>query len=323
MLQLASVTHKVQPVTSANLTEFETIWFEPIIEDSIISSAELASQIAAQLAKLNAAASDQLNAVADQSTAARIQALKNAAESAQRTISRVMFAISELSADVARLTNSIQRATTTNLANPLVSLNSLSTQLQIAAQAPALATSNVQERADAFIRGISEFVGLSVDVPTPENKNFLAVKESALSALAGGLPLVVSTGELNTRSEALGLAEALANQFDEITNSLDADQKLYSNNLLENQYFSQSQTYTDTLRLFALGIEYLLRTSFDLKVEKRFKLTKSRTPIDITITEYGELGENDINLDLFITSNNLKNTEILLLDAGKEVVVYV
>ena len=43
----------------------------------------------------------------------------------------------------------------------------------------------------------------------------------------------------------------------------------------------------------------------------------------ITIDEYGELGDNDINYDLFISSNNLKGNDILLLEAGREVVVYV
>jgi hypothetical protein len=71
------------------------------------------------------------------------------------------------------------------------------------------------------------------------------------------------------------------------------------------------------------ALKLLTLTSFDLKTEKRFTLEKERSPVEITITEYGEFGENDENLELFINSNNLKADEIYLLPAGKEIVVYV
>lgn len=67
---------------------------------------------------------------------------------------------------------------------------------------------------------------------------------------------------------------------------------------------------------------YLLRSVFDLSVEKRFKLEKRRAPIEITISEYGSLGDDDSNFQLFIDSNGLKGNDILILPEGREVVVY-
>jgi hypothetical protein len=57
-------------------------------------------------------------------------------------------------------------------------------------------------------------------------------------------------------------------------------------------------------------------------VEKRFKLSLPRAPIEIVITEYGSLGENDAYLDEFISANDLSSYEILMLPAGREVVTY-
>jgi len=322
-LQLVSVTEKVQPVKSGNLTEFESDWVEPLDEDKTISDAEIAQQIEEQIKALNQASADQLAAISDQTTAGNIQALKDAASTAMSTITNGLESISELSTDIARITNEIQRATTSNLANPLVAVNSLATQINIASQAPALATDNISERISSYTSVIDVLAGTSVENPTPQARNFIAIKEISLSSLVATLPSIATTGDLSTRQEAISLAEAMALKFTEITNSLDADQELYSENLLENQYFSQSQSYSDMEKLIALGIKFLLLASFDLKIEKRFTLEKARAPIDVTISEYGSLGENEENFDLFISSNNLKNREILLLPAGKEVVVYV
>jgi len=322
-LQLMTITEKNQPVSSANLTEIESEWIEPLKEDQTLSSAELAALIEFQINALNLASAAQLAAIASQTTASRIQALKNAAAAATNAINSGLASISKLSADISRITNSIQRATTSNLANPLVAINSLATQIQIAAQAPSLAISNVQSRADSYASAIDTLLGGNPTDATPENKNFMAVKEISLISMAATLPRIASTGALNTRLDAVNLAVSMSDLLDTMTNDLDEAQKTYENNLLENQYFSQSSSYSDLVKLIGLGIEYLLRASFDLKVEKVITLKKPRTPIDITISEYGELGDNDSNLDFFIESNKLKNLDILLLEAGREVVVYV
>jgi hypothetical protein len=61
----------------------------------------------------------------------------------------------------------------------------------------------------------------------------------------------------------------------------------------------------------------------NLAIERRFTLDRPRAPIEIAITEYGGLGANDFNLDLFIYSNDLHGKDIMLLARGREVVVYV
>jgi len=99
-------------------------------------------------------------------------------------------------------------------------------------------------------------------------------------------------------------------------------QELFEDQDIENQHFSQEQSHNETMLLTRQAVDFLLQSSFNLKVERRFKLDRPRAPVEIAIIEYGGPGENDANIDLFIESNKLKGNQILLLPALTEVLVY-
>ena len=322
-LQLVSITQKDQPITNGNLTEFDLEWVEPLKDDSLVSSAKLAEDIQAQLNQLNLAANDQLESVAKQDSSFTIQSLKNTIESVTTAITEFTRPLSELNTDISRIVNEIQRGINAILLNPLIPITSVASQIQQLTQLPSLATQSIQTRLDSYNNLINTVNGITPSEISSAGRNESAVKELTQVAVLATLPQIVSTGPVETRAQALEFAEFLQQSFETITDALDADQELFMNETIDVQYFSQSGSYTDTAKMIALGIEYLLRASFDLKVEKRFKLKKDRSPIEITISEYGTLGENDQNFDLFIASNNLKGDDILLLPAGREVVVYV
>jgi len=87
---------------------------------------------------------------------------------------------------------------------------------------------------------------------------------------------------------------------------------------IDKQFISQSVGYSTVQNLYALTMQYLLSQFFNLKTEKRFTLKNKRSPLEITVTEYGTLDD----YDLFIESNELTGDEILILPAGKEIVIY-
>jgi hypothetical protein len=87
---------------------------------------------------------------------------------------------------------------------------------------------------------------------------------------------------------------------------------------IDKQFISQSVGYSTVQNLYALTMQYLLSQFFNLKTEKRFTLKNKRSPLEITVTEYGTLDD----YDLFIESNQLSGDEILILPAGKEIVIY-
>lgn len=91
---------------------------------------------------------------------------------------------------------------------------------------------------------------------------------------------------------------------------------------IDKQYIANSLNYTSLQNTFSLTMQYLLSQFFNLKTEKRFTLKNPRSPLEITVTEYGDLGENESNYQLFLDSNQLTGNEVLILPAGKEVVIY-
>lgn len=322
-LQLAVVVEKNEPITNGNNTQMDLEWFEPLEDDQLISSAKLAADIEAQIAELNAQAALQMEELADQNSTFSIQSLKNAYNQASAFITKGLETITELNADISRIMNNVQRAINSALTLPLIAISSISSQIQVLSQTPALALTNIQERLDTYESLGNTFFGIQPNEPSFAGRNEVAVKELVLTSVLTTMPLIVTTGDIQTRSEAILFAEFLADYFDRITAELDLTQELFEGSTIDVAYYSQSTSYNDMAKLISLAIQYLLRASFDLKIEKRFTLKKDRTPIEITISEYGGLGDNDENLDLFLSSNKLKNNDILLLPAGREVVVYV
>ena len=142
-----------------------------------------------------------------------------------------------------------------------------------------------------------------------------AVQEVILLAALTQLSLGALTAPLNSRKDALDYIETLIAALDAITQTLDAQQL---DGPLSTRYFSFSQTYNDAVQLVMGAVEYLLRVSYDLAIAYYFKLDRDRAPVEIAISSYGDLGA----LDTFIDTNNLTGTDILLLHAGREVVVY-
>ena len=59
----------------------------------------------------------------------------------------------------------------------------------------------------------------------------------------------------------------------------------------------------------------ILRRSFDLAAVRYITLQSNRVPLEIALTE-------GMDLDLFISANQLKGDDILLLPAGRRVAVY-
>ena len=154
-------------------------------------------------------------------------------------------------------------------------------------------------------------------------RNISATHELFLTAILTAACQVATTGQLKTRFDAINAAEAISTLFKDITETLDLNQEQYENLDIDFQYFSQSQAWQDLALLVASTTDYLLQASFRLAVERRVVLNRPRTPADIVVEYYGTHGEDDENLALFIESNQLKGNDIILLPAGREVVVYV
>ncbi len=321
-LQLVTISWNDDPVESGNLTSFNTEWIESIDPAKIKSISELAAEIRAQIDAANAAAAGQyLNL--KQTSQAEIQTARNANDSIATLVKKSLASLYELSSELNALANSIQRGISTTLEDFILKPLQIAGQMQQLIQTPALALKSIQSRLSSYQRLAEGILGISPGDPSSESFNVASTQEMALAGLLGALGEVTITGEYENRGQAITLAEQLAAVFAQITDGLDETQELFAGNDFDQQYFSQSEAFSDLARLVDLSIAFALQTSFSLKIEKRFTLKEDKSPIQITIEEYGELGGSDENFDFFINTNDLQGSDILLLPSGREVVVYV
>lgn len=317
-LQLITVTEDIQPTSSANVTAINSEWIEPLDLSTVASVAEQSEAVKTQVEVVRASASQQFGGVVELDKAAKITAFKNAIGGAVTIVRNTLEPISQQSADVNAGFLSVQRGITSGLDATTLDVVGLGGQLQTLVSLPGDAIESISTKLDYYSDLIAGLLEFGPDAPSARGVNTVAVQELILTAALTTLSESVTGGELESREQAVTFLDSIAEQFATVTDALDAAQELYEGNAIDNQYFSQSETFNDTAALIGRVAALLLRRSFDLAAAKRITLTRERAPVEIAATEYGDLD----HLDFFISSNRLKAYEILLLPAGRELVVY-
>ena len=331
-LQLVSISEQVQPVTSGGITVFETEWIEPIDPDELVTARELQSKTEEAIKDLNISAAQQF---ADNISQAA-ESLTNAIESAADIVQGVMDVATSPLFDTLDALNSVVNATQIALQSTItqaeIIVDSLAGQIQQLAQLPAIGSGSGSAKLDAFgdaIDAVSErlpLTGIPAAMDVGIAKNQTAVYELALNGTIGAIAKVAIVAPLVTRADALILAERIGNTFVSITASLDAAQTAFSDQPADLQYASNGQSFAAAEKAIALATRYLLAVAPDLKIERRQILEEPKTPVQIVVEAYGELGLDGELLDLFIEANKLGDSldgdGILMLDRGTEVITY-
>jgi DNA circularisation protein N-terminus len=319
---------KSDPTGSGNLTVVDGRWINVPADNSSKSVWELGAQTSAQIDQANASAAAQfqkaVNATDPQATAAaKTTLLATLAQFAGSTL----YAIQKTAASV--------KATYTQVYNTLFSgiqaavwdgVN-IYQQVQAIMALPAVVEADLNVKIAAF----NSFAKNVISVLNPNGDNDTSAVNSAasqelwLSAAVTGAVLSAITTSPSTRDQALQAINDINDLFAAVTNALDTVQTATAGNPADQQYFSNGLSYSDLARVVAMGIQYLLRLIFDLKIAKRFTIDRPRHPGEIVITEYApnDSSEYDSLYDLFIASNKLIGDDIILLPAGREVVIYV
>lgn len=322
-LQLTTTTGDIGPVESGGLTKFDTEWIEALDSNVTKSIPELASDIINQAIETNTTAAEQAVSEIKQDTASEKLATELAVNGSVVEITdnlkSLYETVPELNAQITSIVSAIQDTIT----QTTIDILALAGEIQTLVQLPATATTDIESRLTSYTNMILDVIGLLPSGTKVEDKNIVSVQELTLSAAIVAIAQISSSGSLDTRNQAILAAATISDQFTDITNALDNVQDNFIYKDIDLQYFSQSASFSDASIIIGEALEYLLLASYELKIEKRLTMAYPRAPIEVTVTEYGTLGLNDENFDLFIASNKLKNNELLILPANKEVVVYV
>ena len=326
ILQPISATLSAQPVSSGNITKIESSWIETALIDTILSVSELSGQLSDQVDAVNASASAQFQAainLADPEAmaAAAIAGVNGLASFSGSKLFSIIQGVSDVQGALATAYAGAQAALT---AVPMDVINAAS-QIQTLIQFPAVIIADLGAKVTAF----GDFAGRIMDSLVPgsdaDSRNQAVMSELYLAAAVTGAAEAVVASTPTTREQAIQAITDVNALLTNVTAALDAVQTASAGNLAVDQYFSNSLCFADLARLTGLVAAYLLRLIFDLKVAERFTLTVPKPPIRIAIEEYGTEYSSDgiSNFDLFIASNALHGNDIILLPAGREVVVYV
>lgn len=320
ILYLAKVSRKM---AETSVSEFTTNWLESIADEEIISRPATPEFVSFQSTLIFDQAADEFDRKITQDTETQKQAVRFAGRKLIEKIRAALAFLYELNNEINSRVNAIQSAINKALNEFILRPLALAAQIQQLIQLPALALNNIRERLEAFRELAESIFGLTPETTFPRDRNTVAVMELALGAVLASASLSLVTGPLGSRQEAIENAEFLTELFAFVTDGLDGLEELFSDLQADRQFFSQSETFALLSNLITLAANAAVKQSFDLAIEKRFTLDRARAPIEITITEYGDLGENDSNLELFNNSNALQGNDLILLPAGREVVVYI
>lgn len=321
-LQPVSINQDINPTENGSYTLVETEWIQPVSDEVIKSTSELASEIDAGKIEVNTQASSQAQDVTQDLAGEQI-AIKQATEKGQTAFQQNLKNIYEISSTAAAQVDAISAAITATITATTINTLSLAGQIQALIITPGLVVTDLGSKIDAYKKMVADIFNFSPTTTLKDDKNTVLIQESFLSGIIAATADMITIAEFDTKLQVLQTIEDILSLYNSIIDGLDDIMSNFSSEDFDLQYFSQSESFQSATQLLASIIAYLLRVSFNLKIEKTIILDQDKAPIRIVIEQYGELGENDILLDQFIESNNLKGNEILVIPGGKSVVVYV
>jgi hypothetical protein len=317
-LQLVSVKEAVSPVENGNYTEFETVWIEPALIQKFTSKASIADKIFQA-----AGALEDASIVAQQLRTDAYAAIQSAVNMYNQAVG-IVQSIMNIGVSSNAIFKDAFESALSAYNSALAGFDYASPDITPVSEASIDLFSVPSEITTDYSIGFSLFDDLmeAINGTTFSDYNSAKVRELFIVITFINSTRVILNSEFTTRVEIITAIENLTAMYDAMIVSLEAMQEYFSDLPLEDQLYVSDQTYQDIYTLYADTLRYLFEQFYNLKAEKRFTLKNARSPIEITVTEYGSLGIGDEIYDLFIKSNNLTGNDILLLPAGREVVIY-
>lgn len=313
VVPFGAITRRDDLKTAANQAIFELTFWETTGIVYPTTQTDPAEAVRAAVDAYNAAAADNfaeqtsLGTVSEQVTfKSTITALLNDAIEGLKSIAN---ASSDTSSTFSDISDSINNGIDVLITEP----RTMAAQMVLLIQSAAKSAIDVQTRVIAYRDQIDAI--LNGPEPTTANGGENAFIGSALYAATYTTGSIVSAvnAQFETKTDALTAAEEILLQFEEVNAWREAGFETIGE-------VDTGEAYQKLQAAAALTAGYLVSLSFSLKQERRFTLTRNRTPLDLAAELYGE---TDSALDFFISSNDLSGSEILEIQRGREIVYYV
>lgn len=328
ILQLVRIERSIRPIDDAWRTVFALEWIEPANILTVSTLADLQGQLFDLSFLTNNALVQTLSEIKETAFAAVdtfIQAINEITDAVNSVLGPIAATVTEINDKFLQTQVAIQDLLAATILQPTLIAQNIIDLIEL----PAQVSNDFKSRFESYTDlAQSLFDSNSSDEPVKRSTvdsefNKSISNQLAISSMLVTSSNIIATSEFETKSETLDASDKITNITNDTIENLEDVQELYKDFPIESQYFANLTTHNNLLRLASLAKQLLLRSLFDLRIEKKFVLDRDRSPIDIVAQEFGGFGENDINLDLFISANKLKGDDILLIPAGREVVINV
>jgi prophage DNA circulation protein len=318
-LQPVKITIRAQPVESGNVTEISGDWF--VSDLSVEGRPPFASSDPVKRAVSALKKSAQDDASRMSFFAALAAAMQSAAQQFRKGVDAVKGVLHSANARVTAIMGTINDLSL----QPYLDVAALSGAVIQLAESPGLVLGQISNRVSMFVKlGNRIITDLPAAMDFSRDKIAVALTgELWINSALIGMGTTVTQSLPETRAEAISALHQFRDFSAKATAALDALAKASAANPIENQYFPRAASAEAVLTLNAAVSRYILGVAFDLKTEKRITLARPTSPMLLAIQEYNcPAAEADYYFDLLCRSNNLHGRELLLLDRGREIVIY-
>jgi hypothetical protein len=327
-LQLISM-RETQLANRSGFTEITTDWIEPIDEDALLTTRELAGLVDGQCSLTQLNSIERFVEQCDQTNKTFRAAIENTVTGVQNVVDFVLSPLFASNDVVSSTMDTVRFGIQGSLDAVLLPLAELAGQVQNTTNIPLLAATDTKTRITKYAALRTRLTNLlpgESDAITPtwatdieKRNNIITAELSSTSSIVAFSQILLTADDITTRAKALDLSQQMVTAFTDLLAAYEAQQEAQKTALLEDQYFSVGTNYTDLSTLLALTLEYMLSLIGELKVEKKITLDVPKATAKLCVEEYDTLDK----YDSLIADNKLKSSEILWLPAGKEIVIQV
>lgn len=316
VVPFGTITQRDDLKTAANQSIIEVTFWETIGLVYPTAQGDPASNILSALNDYNDAAANEFDQFTSLETTVEQSVFKNNYTAILNQVRDGLQAVADTQDDVKKEFDSIYSSINQSIDVLVSTPINLAFQTILLVQSPGRAITNIEARLSAYGDLASAIIsgsGVAVQGNDSTNSNTFHTNDLYTSTLVTGQVLSVVNNTFFSKPEALGAAEVILNQLNDLIAWRD-------DNFESLGEIDTGQAYQQLFDAVSLTIGFLVEISFTLKQERRLILDRDRTVIDLVAELYGSI---DDQLDFFISSNDLTGSEILELPAGREIVYYV
>jgi len=243
----------------------------------------------------------------------------NGIKATKKTVAGIVDTTQAISSEITAIQRSVEsniNAIAGGAVDVVGNLLTIGKQIQIFTQLPARLEISIVDRANGFIDGLNNLLGLDSkkDLVNNTNKNKFANADlQATATIAGLAEATITNTEFTTQAQAIEYVDVLLEQTEQYITWRES--QYTSLELVDDDY----STYQQIQELVNITAGYLLELSFTLQQQKTFVCDKDYALPVIANRLYGSIDFEQ----RIIADNNLQGDELFFVSKGKQIIYYV